>query len=158
MEIEIYTDGSCTKSGSKGGWAAIFVARNQKLFLQKYICGYDSQTTSNRMEVVPIINVLQKISQFPFNYNNITIYSDSKYAINTCSGWVDNWVRTGRLDSMKNPDLWNDFIKIREFCPINLIKYQWIKGHAGHKYNEMADYYAGQARIKQLNIKVLTSC
>jgi ribonuclease HI len=42
----------------------------------------------------------------------------------------------------KNVDLWQRFLQI---YPKHQIKFHWVKGHAGNKYNERCDELAVQA-------------
>ena len=42
----------------------------------------------------------------------------------------------------KNPDLWRRYLNVHK---IHNVKFHWVKGHAGNKYNEMCDELAVQA-------------
>lgn len=72
------------------------------------------------------------------------VYSDSAYCVNTFNQWMFNWAKNGWLKSDN---------KIPENMDLIQAYYDWyqkgyridlrkIKGHAGHKWNEMADKLA----------------
>ncbi len=134
--IDIYTDGSCRCNPGPGGWGAILVYNG----IEKELSGGESDTTNNRMELTAVIKALQALKE-PCE---ITLTSDSKYVIDAITnGWAESWKANGwkKSDRSKalNPDLWEillDEIKRHE------ITYVWVKGHAGHPYNERCDKMA----------------
>ena len=70
--------------------------------------------------------------------------SDSKYVLDGLSkGWAESWRNNNWKKSDKspalNPDLWE--ILLNEVSKHN-ITYNWVKGHAGHPYNERCDQMA----------------
>ena len=74
----------------------------------------------------------------------ITLYSDSKYMIDALEkGWAKSWKAKGWKKADKspalNPDLWEKLLKLVE---LHDITYVWVKGHAGHAYNERCDKLA----------------
>jgi ribonuclease HI len=67
------------------------------------------------------------------------VYSDSKYVIDSVEkGWVFGWQKKG-FKGKKNPDLWKRFLLIYKQ---HQVKFTWVKGHAGNKYNEVCDVLA----------------
>ncbi len=52
--------------------------------------------------------------------------------------WIHGWKKKNWKD-VKNPDLWQ---KLDAVCTGRNIEWNWIKGHAGHPGNEMADQLA----------------
>jgi len=60
---------------------------------------------------------------------DITIYSDSQYAINCITIWYDNWVRLNKLHKMKNTRLINKIMHIYNKNGRNY-ELKWIKGHS----------------------------
>ena len=134
--IDIYTDGSCRCNPGPGGWGAILVYNG----IEKELSGGEEDTTNNRMELTAVIKALQALKE-PCE---ITLTSDSKYVIDAITnGWAEswrtnNWKKADRSKAL-NPDLWEillDEIKRHE------ITYVWVKGHAGHPYNERCDKMA----------------
>lgn len=54
---------------------------------------------------------------------------------------MDSWLEKKNWKDVKNPDLWQALDAI---CHGRQIEWNWIKGHAGHAGNEMADTLANQ--------------
>ncbi len=130
MQITIYTDGACDihADNQPGGWAAILVATddNGKILKESIFSGGAENTTNNRMELTAVIEGIKALSK----PTSIKVVSDSKYVINTVS-------KNFKIN--KNKSLWNDFFKIAEQ---HTIEWQFVKGHAGHTYNERCDKLA----------------
>ena len=57
-ELKIYTDGSCLGNPGAGGYAAILIDDGGKV---EEICGGESHTTNNRMELTAAIVALKKV-------------------------------------------------------------------------------------------------
>ena len=133
-EVIIYTDGAAKGNPGKGGYGTVLISGNhEKRLSQGYIL-----TTNNRMELMAVIIGLEALNQ----KCNVTIYSDSKYVVDSVEkGWIFGWEKKG-FKSKKNPDLWRRFLKTYRN---HNVKFQWVKGHAGNKYNEMCDQLAVQA-------------
>ena len=125
--IDIYTDGSCLKNpDGPGGYAAILVING--IEAQRFF-GSDPSTTNNRMEMMGVIVGLEALHQPA----SITVYSDSQLVINCASR---QWKRK------KNLDLWK---RLDAAASRHKLKWQWVKGHAGNRWNEAADWLCGQA-------------
>lgn len=128
--MKIYTDGSSIQQGKFGGYCAIIVDDTGK---EKIISGGVKDTTNNIMELTGIYEALIPLDQ-PYN---ITIYSDSQYALNVASG---------RYEAHKNQEL---VYKIRrELAKHRHIKYIWVKGHSDHKMNNRCDEIACRESLK----------
>lgn len=84
-------------------------------------------------------------------YSDVTIYSDSEYCVKGASFWVDTWLNNGWATTAKQPvknrELWEQVVALRNLCQP---KFQWVKGHVGHDKNEKADALAGQARYQTI--------
>lgn len=135
--IKIYTDGSSRGNPGPGGFGTI-LKYNDKV---KEISQGFRLTTNNRMELMAVIVGLEnlKTTQIP-----VTIYSDSKYVIDSITkGWVFGWVKKGFKDK-KNKDLWLRYLKLHSQFEL---KFVWVKGHAGHPENERCDVLAVNAAI-----------
>ena len=134
-EVYLYTDGACRGNPGRGGWGAILVYGKY----EKEMSGGEPVTTNNRMELLGVINGLEALKE-PCR---VILTSDSKYVIDAfVEGWVENWRlhgwRRGK-DELKNPDLWQ---RLYELTKIHDMEYVWVKGHAGHPYNERCDKLA----------------
>ena len=134
--VDIYTDGACKHNPGPGGWGAILVYGEKKLELS----GGEANTTNHRMELMAAIRALSALKE-PCD---VTLTSDSKYMIDSIEKkWVYGWKKRGWIKSDKtpalNPDLWERLLALLE---IHTVKLVWVKGHAGHPYNERCDALA----------------
>ncbi len=137
--VDIYTDGACKGNPGPGGYAAILVYKTT----EKKISQGFFNTTNNRMELKAAIAGLEALNE-PCS---VSLYSDSKYLIDGMNkGWVKGWKKKNWKKSdgkiALNIDLWK---KILQFDSTHDIEYIWVKGHDGHKYNEMCDEMAVSA-------------
>lgn len=137
-QIEIYTDGACSGNPGKGGWGAVLLYKNH----HKEINGFCRDTTNNRMELTAVIESLKQVKKsIP-----VKIYTDSKYVMDGITKWINSWKKNGWKTAdkkpVKNNDLWQE-LDIE--CQKHQITWQWVKGHNGNKYNEIADNLARQA-------------
>ncbi|MBX0312553.1 MAG: ribonuclease HI, partial [Sulfurihydrogenibium sp.] len=85
--LKIFADGACLGNPGPGGYCSI-VTDGEKKFVVK---GGEKQTTNNRMELMAVIAVLEKIKN---NYN-IEIYTDSKYVVDGINSWLEKWKKNG---------------------------------------------------------------
>ena len=135
-KVEIYTDGACSGNPGAGGYGAIIVYRG----VEKEISGGCADTTNNRMELSAVIEALSALRE-PCE---VTVTSDSKYVVNGMEkGWARSWRARGWRKSdgkaALNADLWQRLLAL---CETHRVSFVWIKGHAGHPYNERCDRLA----------------
>lgn len=134
--VDIYTDGACSGNPGPGGWGAILVSGEY----EKELCGGEKRTTNNRMELTAVIAALKALKK-PCE---VTLTTDSKYVVDAITlGWAkkwreNNWMRN-KKDKALNPDLWEELLDLLE---IHDVTFRWVKGHAGHSYNERCDRLA----------------
>lgn len=133
--IKVYTDGACKGNPGQGGWGALILENDSS----REIYGGESNTTNNRMELMAVIRALESLK----DQSDITVFTDSTYVQKGISEWITNWKRNGwkssNKKSVKNKDLWVELDNLNDSMSV---KWQWIKGHAGHSGNERADYLA----------------
>lgn len=135
-KVEIYTDGACSGNPGAGGYGAIIVYRG----VEKEISGGCADTTNNRMELSAVIEALSALRE-PCE---VTVTSDSKYVVDGMEkGWARSWRARGWRKSdgkaALNADLWQRLLAL---CENHRVSFVWIKGHAGHPYNERCDRLA----------------
>lgn len=150
-EVTLYTDGACSGNPGIGGYGAILVhvdsngIKHEKEFSQGY-----EMTTNNQMELLAVIVGLEALKK-PCN---VTVYSDSKYVVDAFNNkWIDGWIakgwKTAGKTPVKNVDLWKRLLDAKKQHDVEFI---WVKGHAGHEYNERCDTLAVAAGKKD-NLK-----
>ena len=135
MSVIIYTDGSAKGNPGNGGYGVVMISGSHR----KEISEGFALTTNNRMELLSVIVGLESLKK---EKTLVTIYSDSKYVVDSVEKkWVFGWEKKN-FGKKKNPDLWIRFLKI--YRKQN-VKFVWIKGHANIKENERCDELAVNA-------------
>ena len=135
MNIIIYTAGSAKGNPGNGGYGIVMMSGSYRKELKQ---GF-KLTTNNRMELLAVIIALESVKK---ENSEITIYSDSKYVIDSVEKkWVFGWEKKN-FNKKKNPDLWIRFLKIYRMQKVSFI---WVKGHANNKENERCDFLAVEA-------------
>ena len=134
--VDIFTDGACRGNPGRGGWGAVLVYKG----VEKELSGGEPMTTNNRMELSAVIAALSALRE-PCE---ITLTSDSKYVVDAVTkGWARSWQARGWIKPDKspalNPDLWEKLLKLLDYHDVTFV---WVKGHAGHPYNERCDKLA----------------
>ncbi len=134
--IRIFTDGAAQGNPGPGGYGVVMKFKDAV----KEISEGFRLTTNNRMELLAVIAGLEAINKEGIS---ITIYSDSKYVVDSVEkGWVWNWQKKKDFAKKANEDLWQRYIVLHHK---HKPKFVWIKGHAGHPENERCDQLAVQA-------------
>jgi len=150
-KVNIYTDGACSGNPGIGGYGTILVytdangTKHEKELSEGY-----KDTTNNQMELLAVIAGLEALKK-PCS---VTIYSDSKYVVDAFNNnWIEGWIKKGWKTAgktpVKNVELWQRLLKAKEPHEVEFI---WVKGHAGHAYNERCDFLAVSAGKKD-NLK-----
>lgn len=140
-QITVYTDGAARGNPGPGGYGVVLMSGQHR----KEIAEGFRNTTNNRMELLAVIVALESAKG---GGHEITVYSDSKYVVDSVNkGWVFGWVKKG-FKGKKNVDLWQRFLKVH---PRNKVKFVWVKGHANIPENERCDELA-VAASKQENL------
>ena len=134
--VTLYTDGACSGNPGPGGWGAILEWNG----IEKEFSGGEAETTNNRMELTSVIEALSKLK----SPCEVTLTSDSKYVCDGISkGWAASWKKKGWKKSdgspALNPELWDRLLTL---CETHRVTFVWVKGHAGHPYNERCDALA----------------
>jgi len=140
-KIEIFTDGSSLGNPGAGGWCAILRYKNH----EKILKGGEKHTTNNRMELRAVIEALKSLKE-PCE---IELFSDSTYVLKGINEWLDGWIKKN-FKNVKNVDLWKEFIEVKNSHNIHI---NWIKGHSGHRENEICDKIAREEALKMKGLK-----
>ena len=135
-----YTDGACSGNPGPGGWGVVMQAKTgDTVTKQRELKGGAKETTNNRMELMAAISALEALSR----RSAITIVTDSVYVKDGVTKWIFDWKKNGWKTAAKKPvkneDLWKqlDAAQAR-----HQVTWEWVKGHAGHPQNELADELA----------------
>lgn len=135
--VEIFTDGACKGNPGPGGWGALMRFGD----VEKSLCGGEHNTTNNRMELMAAIEALAALKE-PCD---VVLTTDSQYVRKGITQWMVNWKKNGWRTSAKKPvknsDLWQ---MLDEQVSRHQVVWKWVKGHSGHRENEMADELANQ--------------
>ena len=132
MSVIIYTDGAAKGNPGNGGYGVVMISGSHR----KEISEGFVLTTNNRMELLSVIVSLENLKK---EKTSATIYSDSKYVIDSVEKkWLFGWEKKN-FAKKKNPDLWIRFLKIYRK---HNVKFVWIKGHSNIKENEKCDQLA----------------
>lgn len=145
-QVSIFTDGACRGNPGPGGWGALLRYGSS----EKQISGSELMTTNNRMEVLAAIHALRHLKESC----QVDLYTDSQYLQKGVSEWIikwrqNNWKKADKKP-IKNVDLWQ---LLDEETKRHQITWHWVKGHSGHRENDLADLIANQA-IDELLKKV----
>ncbi|HBY21272.1 MAG: ribonuclease HI [Clostridiales bacterium GWE2_32_10] len=141
-KIDIYTDGACSGNPGPGGYGTILKYKDTEKILSE---GY-KLTTNNRMEILSVIVGLEILT----TPCEVTLYTDSRYVVDSISlGWAKKWKQNNWMRNKKekalNADLWDRMLHLLDIHKVNVV---WVKGHAGHEYNERCDKLAVAASKK----------
>ena len=142
-QVVIHTDGACSGNPGPGGWGAVLQYGDK----EREISGGELATTNNRMELMAAIQALETLKK-PCK---VELHTDSQYVMKGISEWIHNWKRCGWLTAdkkpVKNDDLWKrlDAARLR-----HEVAWRWVKGHAGHEFNERADELARRGMAETL--------
>ena len=133
--VEIFTDGACSGNPGPGGWGAVLRWNG----VEKELSGGEPETTNNRMELMAAIAALESLKR-PVP---VVLTTDSTYVRDGTTKWIHNWKkngwRTANKKPVKNADLWQ---RLDAALKDHEIRWEWVKGHAGHPENERADELA----------------
>ena len=135
--VIIYTDGACRGNPGPGGWGALLRWNGH----EKQLCGGETLTTNNRMELMAAIMALESLREAC----EATLYTDSVYVKQGLNEWLPSWKargwRTADKKPVKNRDLWQ---RLDTAAARHRIDWRWVKGHAGDPGNEAADRLANE--------------
>ncbi|MEH6593114.1 MAG: ribonuclease HI [Halioglobus sp.] len=135
--VEIFTDGACRGNPGPGGWGALlrFQGKERELY------GGEPVSTNNRMELQAAIEGLKALSE----RCEVTLTTDSVYVQKGITEWLPGWKKknwkTAARKPVKNADLW---MVLDEQNQRHQVQWCWVKGHSGHRENEIADDLANR--------------
>jgi ribonuclease HI len=108
---------------------------------EKQLFGGERLSTNNRMELTAVIQGLRALKRS----SRVRITTDSQYVKQGITQWIHNWKRNGWKTAartpVKNADLWQ---ALEAETRKHEVEWRWVKGHAGHAENELADRLANR--------------
>lgn len=143
-KVTIYTDGASRGNPGPGGYGVVLLYTDKDgKVIRKEMKEAFLSTTNNRMELMGAIVALKEL-KMPCE---VELYSDSKYVVDAFNkNWIENWkrkdFRKGKVDEVKNIDLWQELI---ELTNKHNVKFNWVKGHNDNIENERCDKLANEA-------------
>ena len=136
-QVEVFTDGACKGNPGPGGWGALLRYGE----VERELFGGEPDTTNNRMELQAAIEALKALSESC----EVSLTTDSVYVKNGITQWLEGWKKKGWKTAarkpVKNVDLWQ---ALDEQNQRHKVQWFWVKGHSGHRENEIADQLANR--------------
>ena len=141
--VTLYTDGSCSGNPGPGGWASLLRFGSGAQLQEKALCGAETHTTNNRMEMMAVIQGLRALREPA----RVLVHADSAYVVNAFKeNWIGGWKRRGWMTAAKKPvknkDLWLEMLAEVERHAVEWVK---VKGHADDELNNRVDRLAVEA-------------
>jgi len=137
-KVIIYTDGAARGNPGKAGWGVVIILGDKVV----EIGGASKHATNNQMELIAPIKALKYLKNKKINAS-LEIFLDSKYVVLGITEWIFNWQKKNWKNAAKKPvlnkELWQELYKLSQQFKI---KWTYVEGHNGNKYNERADEIA----------------
>lgn len=144
-QVEIFTDGSCLGNPGPGGYGIVLRYKGHEKQIAK---GFEL-TTNNRMEMMAAVEALKLLKE-PCE---VVLTTDSQYVRQGITQWIHGWKKRGWKKADKKPvvnvDLWK---ALDSEAQRHKIEWKWVKGHAGHRENEICDEIARAAAEKPTEV------
>jgi ribonuclease HI len=99
--------------------------------------------TNNMGELMAVLDLLQQTAHLD---DELHVYCDSTYVINTITKWMAGWKRKGWKKGDGKPVMNLELVQALDAAMQGRrVKFEWVKGHSGHVLNEAADRRANAA-------------
>ncbi len=140
--LDIFTDGASKNNPGPAGWGFVVVHEDTAVHSASASIG---KTTNVVAEMTGALRALESLRERPDI--NATIFSDNQMLIRGMTEWLSGWKRKGWRKSdgkpVLNADLWKALDSAASALPA--VAWQWVRGHDGNEFNEMADGLASEA-------------
>ncbi|UJP09284.1 ribonuclease HI [Microbacterium sp. KUDC0406] len=136
MTITAAADGSALGNPGPNGWAWYIDDAN-------WAAGGSPHGTNNQGELQAVLELLRATAGTD---EDLRILCDSKYVIDSITKWMPGWKRRGWRKADGGAVLNRDLMEaLDEEMAGRDVRFEWVKGHAGHDLNEAADERANAA-------------
>ncbi len=131
MTITAAADGSALGNPGPAGWAW-YIDDSQ------WRAGGWPRATNNQGELMAVIDLLHATAHRADE--TLIVVCDSQYVINSVTQWMPGWKRRGWRKADGKPVLNRELLESLDLAMQGRqVKFEWVKGHAGHPLNEAAD-------------------
>lgn len=133
MTIVAAADGSSLGNPGPTGWAWYVDGDH-------WDAGGFPSGTNNIGELTAVARLLEATAHLA---DDLVVLCDSRYVIDAITSWMPGWKRRGwrKADGkpVKNRDLME---RLDRLVAGRAVRFEWVKGHAGHPLNEKVDSLA----------------
>ena len=137
MTIIAAADGSALGNPGPAGWSWYIDD-------DTWAAGGWKKSTNNRGELMAVAELLAATAHRADE--ELRILCDSQYVINSVTKWMPGWKKKGWKKRDGKPVLNVDILSVIDrLMQGRNVRFEWIKGHAGHEMNEAADERARAA-------------
>lgn len=142
MTIIAAADGSALGNPGPAGWAWYIDD-------DRWAAGGWPHGTNNMGELTAVLDLLRQTAHLD---DDVLIFCDSRYVINSITQWMPGWKRNGWRKKDRKPVLNLELMKSLDAAMAGRrVSFEWVKGHAGHPLNEAADRLANAAAVAWQN-------
>lgn len=137
MTIIAAADGSALGNPGPAGWAWYIDE-------QQWRAGGWPNATNNQGELMAVFDLLRATAHRADE--ELLVLCDSQYVINSVTKWMPGWKRRGWRKADGKAVLNRDLLeRLDAELQGRIVRFEWVKGHAGHALNEAADARARAA-------------
>ena len=141
MTITAAADGSALGNPGPAGWAW-WVDED------RWASGGWARATNNQGELMAVLDLLRATAHVD---EDLLVLCDSTYVISSVTRWLPGWKARGWRKRDGQPVLNADLMRALDGALADrraagrAVRFEWVKGHAGHPLNEAADRLARAA-------------
>ncbi|KIP53838.1 ribonuclease H family protein [Leucobacter komagatae] len=130
MTLTAAADGSALGNPGPAGWAWVIDDT-------RWRAGGWPRATNNQGELMAVLDLLHATADVD---EPLHVLCDSQYVINSVTQWMPGWKRRGWRKADGKPVLNRELLEALDVALAGReVKFEWVKGHAGHPLNEAAD-------------------
>lgn len=151
--VAVFADESCLGNGKDGdnpGGAGVLIEYQHPdgRISRRDLWVSEPATTNNRMALRSVIDAFRALGAKDGRFR-VVFTSDSRYVVDGMTSWVFGWARNGwkrKTGAIENLSLWHEAIRAVDG---HQVRWEWVRGHAGHPQNEYANHLATRAAARQ---------